>query len=170
MPVSANIHPHMRPYADIWLPPRRAAARLSALDTAFETERPHRLPRQFPKLLARAPDPASGLGGVPQRHLVVVVLFLVLPTFPRASFPCKRESIGRLLSESTLRALSMRVCVTFTAENVGVASLVQRRMGSRLHGNDSSCRDYGVGSDREAKLRRYPRKTRKPPFFFSGDV
>lgn len=92
MPVYANIHPHMRPYADIWLTPRRAAARLAALDTAFETERPHRLPRQFPKLLARAPDPAGGLGGVPQRHLVVVdthadEVSRLAPRFPSARLP-----------------------------------------------------------------------------------
>jgi len=94
----------------------------------------------------------------------------VLPTFPWVSFPppikafedrLRRESIGRSLDEPIIRALSAPIPVTFTARNVSVVGVVQCRMDSRLHGNDSSRRGYWFGADLEVQQRRHPRKIRK---------
>ena len=43
-----------------------------------------------------------------------------------------------------MKALSVRIPVTFTAENADTVDLVQRRMDSRLHGNDSSAEVIGL--------------------------
>jgi len=77
------------------------------------------------------------------------------------SFPRRRESIGRSLDEPIIRALSAPIPVTFTARNASVVGVVQCRMDSRLHGNDSSRRGYWFGANFEVQQRRRPRKTRK---------